>query len=335
MTESMRDRLLRIIDKFPGRMLTVVGDLIADEFLYAQISRVSREAPVLVLDHKDLVSVPGGAANAANNLLDMACKVRVVGVVGKDAAGRSLFRALARKGADTRHLGQARAYTTPVKTRILAGAHHSVSQQVVRIDRVPELDANQNHPERSLKASLGPCDGIILSDYGYGMAAPSVLSHARLVAKRKRIPLVVDSRFRMQEYTEVTAITPNITELEAAVGRTIGADEGLLREVAARVIRKQRLRYLLVTQGRFGMTLFEKGSSPVRIPIFGSDEVADVTGAGDTVIAVFTLALASGASAEEAARLANYAGGLVVMKRGTATATRSELRAAVEQDLSS
>ncbi len=330
----MRDRLHRILDQFTHRVITVIGDLIADEFLYGQISRVSREAPVLVLEQRDLVSLPGGAANAANNLLDLGCTVRVVGVVGKDEAGDDLIRSLAKKGADIRYLRQTKSYFTPVKTRILAGAQHSVAQQVVRIDRGPNLDIKQNHPLFSLKAALAFCDGIILSDYGYGMADPSMVSRARRTPKKKTVPLVVDSRFRMAEFSGVTAITPNITELEAALGAAIGANERLLWEAGTRVLRKQQLGCLLVTQGRFGMTLFERHRSPVRIPIFGSDEVADVTGAGDTVIAVFTLALACGSSAVDAARLANYAGGLVVMKRGTATATLDELRAAVDQDLS-
>jgi rfaE bifunctional protein kinase chain/domain len=134
----------------------------------------------------------------------------------------------------------------------------------------------------------------------------------------------------MSEFHDVTSITPNITELEAAIGVQIGADAKRLRAVGNRVLRRQRLRSLLVTQGRFGMTLFEPEKAPLHIPIYGSDEVADVTGAGDTVISVFTLALACGASHEYAARLANFAGGIVVMKRGTATLSADELRAAVE-----
>jgi D-glycero-beta-D-manno-heptose-7-phosphate kinase len=162
-----------------------------------------------------------------------------------------------------------------------------------------------------------------------------MLAQLRHAAHEKGIPIVVDSRFSMSQFHGVTAITPNITELEAVTGISIGADAALLRKVGMRVLRKQKLHSLLVTQGRFGMTLFEARKAPVHIPIYGTDEVADVTGAGDTVIAVFTLALACGATAEHAARLANYAGGIVVMKRGTATVTRAELSAAIKEDLAS
>jgi len=151
----------------------------------------------------------------------------------------------------------------------------------------------------------------------------------RTFARPQGTPLVVDSRFRMGEFREVTTITPNITELEAATGIAIGSNKELLHKTGQEVIRRQMLDSLLVTQGRYGMTLFQRRRTPIHIPIFGTDEVADVTGAGDTVIAVFTLSLACGASPEEAARLANYAGGLVVMKRGTATVRRAELREAI------
>jgi rfaE bifunctional protein kinase chain/domain len=173
-----------------------------------------------------------------------------------------------------------------------------------------------------------------VSDYNYGAVSPDLLAGLSQAARQKDIPIVVDSRFHMSQFHGVTSITPNITELEAAIGISIGADEALLRKVGRSVLRRQRLRSLLVTQGRFGMTLFEPRKEPLHIPIYGSDEVADVTGAGDTVIAVFTLALACGAAAEQAARMANYAGGIVVMKRGTATVTRAELSAAIQKEKS-
>lgn len=324
-------RLLDLIDNFGSRHLIVAGDFIADEFLYGRISRVSREAPVLVLEYRDLVRSPGGAANAANNLLDLGCKVTLAGVIGDDPPGIHLREILAAKGANARPIQIQSEYNTPIKTRILAGAHHSASQQVVRVDRVPAAGTAMPLDWRRLAGALRSVDGIILSDYGYGAISPRHLTAVRALAKKRRIPLVVDSRFRMSDFSRVTSITPNITELEAALGISIGSDDSLLRKMGTRVLREQKLDSLLVTQGRFGMTLFETGRAPVHIPAFGSDEVADVTGAGDTVIALFTLALASGASAEDAARLANYAGGIVVMKRGTATVASHELRAAVQR----
>jgi rfaE bifunctional protein kinase chain/domain len=326
------DRLLEILDRFPRCRLAVVGDLIADEFLHGSIARISREAPVLVLEYRDLVSAPGGAANAAHNLLELRCGVSVAGAVGQDAAGRTLLRQLAAKGADLEGVRRLRAYTTPVKTRILAGAPHSGLQQIVRIDRLSQLDGAAEFGAGSLRKALAGCDGAILSDYGYGMAAPAQLALMRSYARKRRIPLVVDSRFRLLDFPGVTSLTPNITELEAALGRPIGSHPGRVARAAREVLQRLHLETLLVTQGRFGMTLVERGRPGVHIPIFGTDEVADVTGAGDTVIATFTAALACRAEPVDAARLANYAAGLVVMKRGTATVALDELRDAVVRD---
>lgn len=330
-----RDRLLRLLDQYDKRRLAVAGDLISDQFLYGQTSRVSREAPVLVLQYRDLVRVPGGAANAANNLLDLGCRVMVIGAVGRDGAGVALPAMLEQKGADIRYVARVASYATPVKTRILAGAHHSSPHQIVRVDREASLAPGFQLPWARLRRSCRAVDGIVISDYGYGAAAPSMMNEFNGLGRHPGIPRVVDSRFRMAEFLGATSMTPNITELEAAAGVAIAGDQELLHRVARAVIRRQKLEFLLVTQGRFGLTLLQRRGAPVHIPIFGTDEVADVTGAGDTVIAVFTLTLASGGSPEDAARLANYAGGIVVMKRGTATVNRGELASAVRQDLSS
>jgi D-glycero-beta-D-manno-heptose-7-phosphate kinase len=330
--EKIFARLSALIDLFPRKRLAVAGDLIADEFLYGQIARVSREAPVLVLEYQDLLRVPGGAGNAANNLLDLGCRVSILGTVGNDEAGDALIGLLKEKGADTGRIHRAKSCRTPVKTRILAGAHHSARQQIVRIDRGDKIApaAVRRWSARDLPRGV---DGIILSDYGYGVIDPDSGSHLVTAAIRKHIPVVVDSRFRMSEFSGVTSITPNITELEAAAGVSIGGDTELLHRVGQRALKNQKLGCLLVTQGRFGMTLFQPDRPPVHIPIFGTDDVADVTGAGDTVIAVFTLGLSCGGSPEDAALLANYAGGLVVMKRGTATITPFELKEAITRDL--
>lgn len=329
----MRKQLLNILGQFPNRKIIVIGDLIADEFLYGQISRVSREAPVLVLEYRNLVRLPGGAANAANNLLDLGCSVTVSGILGQDEAGRSLATMLKSKGADIRPLQKVRNYLTPVKTRILAGAHHSSPQQIVRVDRIHSPGDTSSLSWDLLKPHLASIDGIIVSDYGYGAINSLLFDRMCRASKAKGIPIVVDSRFQMSRFMAATSITPNITELEAATGIAIGADADLLRKTGQRVLRRQRLDSLLVTQGRFGMTLFRRSMAPVHIPIYGTDEVADVTGAGDTVIAVYTLAIACGASPEHAAHLANYAGGIVVMKRGTATVTSEEMRAAILKDV--
>jgi len=328
----MRKDLLEIIDRFPSRRIAVIGDLIADEFLYGQIARVSREAPVLVLEYRDLATLPGGAANAANNLLDLGCRVSIAGSVGRDHAADNLLSILRGKKANLQAVQKIKGYGTPIKTRILAGAHHSAPQQIVRVDRVSMPEPPPPLQVGKLERNLRSADGIILSDYGYGTIVSSLVDSVSRAAREKGVPVVVDSRFRMSEFYSVTSITPNITELEASLGISIGSDQKLLHKIGRQVLKKQRLDSLLVTQGRFGMTLFEMNRAPLHIPIFGTDEVADVTGAGDTVIAVFTLALACGAGFEASARLANYAGGIVVMKRGTATVTCDELRNAVKSE---
>jgi D-glycero-beta-D-manno-heptose-7-phosphate kinase len=330
-SQKVCHHLLEIIEDFPNHHVVVFGDVIADEFVYGQISRVSREAPVLVLDYRELVRVPGGAGNAANNLLDLGCRVTVVGALGDDDAGRDLRAILALKGADVRQVATPASYVTPVKTRILAGAHHSTRQQIVRLDRGALLKPGSYRPEPA--EAITGADAVILSDYGFGVVTQTSASEVAALAAGNRIPVMVDSRFRMGQFRDVTAITPNITELEASVGRAIGGDAALLRKTGTQVLLRQRLQFLLVTQGRFGMTLFQRRKPPLHIPIYGTDDVADVTGAGDTVIAVFTAALACGASGEDAARLANYAGGIVVMKRGTATVTPKELEEAIKCDL--
>jgi rfaE bifunctional protein kinase chain/domain len=334
MTQT-RKRLLDIVSRFRNRRILVAGDLIADEFLYGQIARVSREAPVLVLEYGETLRLPGGAANAVNNLLDLGCRVSFISAIGPDEAGRRLVAGLSAKGADVRRVIELRSFATPVKTRILAGAHHSSSpQQVVRIDRVPARCIESEKLWNSILIRSHHHDGIVLSDYGYGTVNPGLAASVAGAVRSRGTPVVVDSRFRMGEYSGVTSITPNITELEAATASSIGRNANLLRQAGRRVLSRQRLECLLVTQGRFGMSLFRQRGPVVHIPIYGTDEVADVTGAGDTVIAVFTLALACGADPEDAARLANYAGGVVVMKRGTATVGRTELEAAIEEDLS-
>jgi rfaE bifunctional protein kinase chain/domain len=219
-----------------------------------------------------------------------------------------------------------------VKTRILAGGTHSTKQQIVRIDRLASLAGRPAASRRViafLRRFRGPVDGVLVSDYGFGLLTPAVVRAAIAFARRRRVPVTVDSRYALTRFRGMTAATPNEPEVESALGYTIGHDRGRLEAAGRTLLRRLGARAVLITRGSDGMALFERGRPPLHIPIHGSDEVADVTGAGDTVIAVFTLALAAGASPADAARLANCAGGVVVMKRGTATVSAAELRAAV------
>ena len=328
------ERLKRILEAFPKTTVTVLGDLVADEFVYGEISRVSREAPVLILKHRDRTVVPGGGANAINNLADLDVNVLPVGIVGDDEPGRLLIKAFRQKHIPMSGVLKDKSHTTVTKTRILAGMTHSARQQVVRVDREPESAPNAHLTRELVLAAreyARASDALLVSDYGYGAATPAILNAVRAKGRLNNIPVTLDSRFRMMEYSGVTAATPNEPEVEECLGMKIGQDWSKLLSSADLLMSRLKLQSLVITRGRDGMVAFSRKHKPVDIPIFGSDEVADVTGAGDTVIAAFTAALAAGATTEEAAQLANYAGGIVVMKRGTATVSREELLHAIEQ----
>ena len=322
------DRLKRILEAFPKTTVTVLGDLVADEFVYGEISRVSREAPVLILKHCERTVLPGGGANAINNLADLGVNVLPVGILGEDEPGRLLMKAFRHKHIAVSGILKDKSHTTVTKTRILAGMTHSSRQQVVRVDREPEAE-----PSRTLQRGLvlagrkyaRVSDALLVSDYGYGAATPLILNAIRRGSRIDSIPVILDSRYRMLQYSGVAAATPNEAEVEEALRARIGNDWQRLCSAGQQVMARMKLKSLVITRGRDGMAAFSGKHKPVDIPIFGSDQVADVTGAGDTVIATFAAAYAAGASTEEAAHLANYAGGIVVMKRGTATVSQAEL----------
>src|ERR1700692_2016297 len=320
MTKHLKEaeRLKKIVEAFPNVTVTVLGDLVADEFILGEISRVSREAPVLILKHRERTVIPGGAANAANNLADLGVNVLPVGIVGDDEPGRMLLKYFRHKHIPVSGVLKDKSYTTVTKTRILAGMTHTARQQVVRVEREPEAEPNR-HLKRELvlaaRQYARASDALLISDYGYGAASPTILNAIRERGRLDGVPVILDSRSRMLEYSGVIAATPNEPEVEAALGMRIGDDWPRLCVACEQVMSRMKLQSLVITRGRDGMTAFPGKHKPVDIPIFGSDQVADVTGAGDTVIAAFTAALATGATSEEAAQLANYAGGIVVMKR--------------------
>jgi len=328
------ERLIKIVETFPNVTVTVLGDLVADEFIFGEISRVSREAPVLILKHRDRSLIPGGGANAICNLADLGVNVLPVGVVGDDEPGRLLIKAFRRKHIPVTGVFKDKGFTTVTKTRILAGMTHTARQQVVRVDREPEAAPSRYLARELILAArkyARASEALLVSDYGYGSATPAILNAIREKGGLNGVPVTLDSRHRMLEFSGVTAATPNEPEVEEVIGSRIGQDWSSLVSAGEQIMKRMKLDSLVITRGRDGMVSFSRGHKPLDIPIFGSDEVADVTGAGDTVIATFTAALAAGANTEEAAHLANYAGGIVVMKRGTATVSQRELRSAVEQ----
>jgi rfaE bifunctional protein kinase chain/domain len=331
-TASDRSTLLSIIERFSAQKIVLLGDLVADEFVYGEIARVSREAPVLILKQREKQIVPGGGANAANNLADLGAQVTPVGVVGDDEAGEGLIRYFQQKKIPTRLIIRVHGHMTPTKSRLLGGLLHWQRQQIVRVDREPSRPLGREI-RRRVSAKVAPllskASALLLSDYGYGTTNADELKFLRRRAGRPALPVTVDSRYALLSYSHVTAATPNEPEIEAAFNRKIGNDRDLIHRLGRKVLRKQALKALLITRGRDGMVLFEPRRVPLHLPIFGSDQAVDVTGAGDTVIAAFTLGLAAGASFFHAAQLANCTGGLVVMKRGTASVTARELREAI------
>jgi rfaE bifunctional protein kinase chain/domain len=330
-----RQRLLELVRRFGDRRVLVVADLVADEFLYGRIDRVSREAPVLILHYDGTDMRLGGGANAVHNIRTLGGRPIPMGVLGRDDAGRRLRALLKETRIGAKHVIVEAGYTTPVKTRILAGGVHSTKQQVVRIDRatrLPERSPGRRAVLRRLREFAGGLDAVLVSDYGFGLLTPDVVEAAVALARRRRVPVTVDSRFALLSFRGMTAVTPNEPEVEAALGVSIGHDVRKLESAGRTLLRRLGVRAVLVTRGSDGMALFQAGQPALHIPIYGSDQVADVTGAGDTVIATFTLALAAGADPAEASYLANYGGGIVVMKRGTATVSAAELARAVDQD---
>tara|TARA_B100000929_G_scaffold222575_1_gene178894 strand:- start:1165 stop:2229 length:1065 start_codon:yes stop_codon:yes gene_type:complete len=331
------NRFLELIDGLANKHVAIIGDVIADEFIYGRIERVSREAPVLILNYNSSEIVAGGAGNAANNVAALGGQSWLCGLLGRDPVGESLLAGF-QDGVETSSLVRPQRYRTPTKTRILAGGVHSAKQQVVRIDRTPPaFDSSTSKVFlRAVQRAVRGCDAVILSDYGSGLVTPALAKTIKLqVTKTKRrrpVPIVIDSRYHLLDYKGFTACTPNEGEVEQLLGFTIGEDTKTLEKAGRTVLKRLQMAATLITRGSRGMALFERKQRTAHVPIFGSDEIVDVTGAGDTVIATLTLALAAGASMFEATRLANYASGLVVMKRGTATVSVEELREAVIRD---
>lgn len=322
----MTDKLEAIRNVFPRKTVVIVGDLVADQFLNGTIARVSREAPVFILRHDDTVTLPGAAANAAVNVASLGGQPVLVGCVGTDQNGDMLVEALGSAGVDTGSIYRDAGLKTTTKLRVLAGQHYAARQQVIRID-YESSPALPDKTREELRRLLGECgekaDAIIISDYGYGAVFPDLFADARAIAERRSIPLIVDSRYSLKTYTGATSATPNRDEVEQILGANFTSED------CSQLRRDLGLSALLVTNGNRGMSLFEADKAPVHLEAVGSLEPVDVTGAGDTVIAAYALGLAAGMGFGEAADTANHAGGVVVMKKRTASVTAAELIASI------
>lgn len=305
--------------------------MVADVYLEGKISRISREAPVLILDHELEKVIPGGAANAVHNTATLGGQVYAVGIVGNDSAGQELSRVLKSKMVNTEGLIVDDHRPTITKTRVMAGGQATVRQQVVRIDKESKEKletAVENKLLAFVESIIREMAAVVISDYGSQTITPNVIELVITRCHEFGIPCMVDSRYNIMAYHGVTVVKQNESEAAAAIGyKTLDEQQIIL---AGRTILEQlNAQAVLLTRGPDGMTLFERSGHYTHIPVTNKSEVYDVTGAGDTVVAASILALAAGATYLESARLANYAAGVVVRKPGTATTTPVELRDAI------
>lgn len=321
---------------FSGLRVAVVGDLVADRYIYARPTRPSREAPVVVLREEGEEILPGGAANTARNVRSLGAAVQLVGCLGRDQAGRALLDRLGGEGVGMAGVEVVDGWDTPIKTRVLAGEHDRTLQQVLRMDREPAGPAPRARRERLIERLLGlagDVDAVIISDYGYGMCDAELAEAVAELRELSDAPVVLDPRTRFRSFRGVAAMTPNREDLARAVGRDADdlEDKEALKRAAHMVLGSSGPGLLLVTLGKGGMALFGKDlpDEGVALPVFGSQAVVDVTGAGDTAAAAFALGLAAGLAGPEAMVLANAAAGVVVMKLGADVCTRAELEASL------
>jgi D-glycero-beta-D-manno-heptose-7-phosphate kinase len=329
--DKTTERLFSLVDGFRGRRVVVWGDLILDEYVFGTTRRISREAPVLILSYRSRAYTLGGAGNALNNLRALGAVPVPVAVVGDDEAGRLILNLLKSQRIGTSFVFREKDYPTPLKTRILAGEANTRNQQILRIDRegrVPDTPALKSRLRRGLERSLKGSDALLVSDYNY-FTVKEGLFHSVAARQRRRMPVAVDSRFRLLAFKGATIATPNEPEVEDALRTKLETGTASLHATGRALLRRLGAAAVLITRGARGMALYERGRKPVLIPAHGPSDIVDVTGAGDTVISVFTLAVAAGATSREAAFLANRAGSVVVMKKGAATLTPLELKQAI------
>lgn len=316
--------LLEVVELFPRRKVVVVGDFVADHYIYGETDRVSREAPVLVVRYESSELKLGGAANAAANVRSLGGQVRAVGILGQDNPGQALRNQFRSLGIRLFAVSSPEV-ETQTKTRILAGGLNTTRQQMLRLDRGARAQTaeRQRQVAKQLAEAAKRANAVVVSDYGAGTIGEEARTLLRKLA-RNGLPVCVDSRYALEKFTGLTLCKPNEPELQLLTQMSISSERDLIKAGRAGV-KLLRCQALLVTRGRNGMALFDSAGKVELIPVHGAKEAVDVTGAGDTVIAALALALGAGAGINDAAALANIAGALVVQKQGTATVARSEL----------
>lgn len=327
----VKERVRALAAGFANRRILVIGDMVADEYLIGNPTRISREAPVLILDLYEERTLPGGAANVAVNARTLGAEVFLTGVVGNDLPGQRLRQAISDFAMYQEGLITDNQRPTSTKTRIMAGSSQIVRQHIVRVDRVDTSEVGE--PSRGqiveyIQRILPTVDAVMLSDYENGMISPAVLECCLPLARELKKVIVVDSHGQLFRFQGATALTPNQPEAELATGMKI-TNEDELNEVGRRLLVDSNAQSILITRGAEGMSLFVTGEEPLHFPIYSLNahpsEIVDTNGAGDTVAATFALALTAGASFAEAAELANAAASLVVRRLGCASNTPQEL----------
>lgn len=322
-----------IIEKIQDKKILVIGDMIADVYVDGKISRISREAPVLVLEEVGEKVVPGGAANVVANVATLGGQVYAVGVLGDDTNSESLRKILADHDVHVEGLVLDKNRPTISKTRIIAGGRATVSQQIVRIDRESK-DPLSKKMEAALLSKLDKIlpqiEGIILSDYGAGTITDGVKKWLINFAGKNKIPTMVDSRYNVGDFNGVTYVKQNDSELANFVGHPLNDMTDLI-DAGTLLLNKLNASGVLITRGELGMSLFERGGAVHHIPVTDKSEVFDVSGAGDTCVAAFMLSITAGLAPSMAARVANYASGIAVRKLGTSTVNFLELSNALRK----
>ena len=323
-----KKKILDNLNELKEPRILVIGDFAIDEMVFGQTERISREAPVLILEHSETKIILGTASNAANNISSLNLgKVGAIGVLGDDYYGKVLINALNEAKINTDFMVVDKERKTTTKTRISGSCSQSVTQQIVRIDRqtkTPVTGEVEKKIIENIKKAMPMYDGVILSDYHLGCLTQNVITSAIEEAKKLNKIIVADIQKEMEKYKGVTAITPNQPDTEKFVSKFI-KDDKTLNEAGLELMNKLDLKTLLITRGENGMAVFEKGREPVKIPAFNKKEVFDVTGAGDTVVAAFTLALCAGFSAKEAAIIGNTAASIVIRHFGCHTTNIDEI----------
>jgi rfaE bifunctional protein kinase chain/domain len=323
-------RLRLLIQAFAGKRVLVIGDMVADEYLIGRPTRISREAPVLILELDEERTIPGGASNVAVNACSLGAEVFLAGVVGNDLPGQKLRKAIAELGMHQEGVITDAVRPTSTKTRVLAGSSQLVQQHIVRLDRVDQSDLSEPSKGRIIsyiRETLPLVDAVMLSDYENGMISQEIIDTCIHAAQELNKIVVVDAHGKLFRFQGVTALTPNQPEAEATLKMTI-RNEDDLDEAGRQLLEGSNARGVLLTRGSEGMSLFEAGQSPLHVPIHPlpvPSEIVDTNGAGDTVAATFALALTAGASMADAACLANAAAALVVRRLGCASNTPEEL----------